>query len=164
MAVTGIESRINAMATAVTITKQEFEDFILQQGFEQIKLAGTYELVYGKRVDAYGLKMSIRVYSSIDIRGATRPVGSDAIRVQIWAKIPDLQGERIVAVSHAERVHRVQGWRSNLQYRLNRWNLLIGPPCPKCGLPTVRRDGKGGRKFWGCSQYPRCEGKISSSW
>lgn len=36
------------------------------------------------------------------------------------------------------------------------------PLCPKCGKPMLRRmQRKGqmqGRKFWGCSDYPRCDG------
>lgn len=36
------------------------------------------------------------------------------------------------------------------------------PPCPKCGKPMLRRMQKKGqqqgREFWGCSDYPRCDG------
>jgi DNA helicase-4 len=32
------------------------------------------------------------------------------------------------------------------------------PKCPKCGAPMVLRTSKYG-KFYGCSKYPRCEGK-----
>lgn len=36
------------------------------------------------------------------------------------------------------------------------------PVCPKCGMPMLRRmQRKGqqqGREFWGCSDYPRCNG------
>lgn len=30
--------------------------------------------------------------------------------------------------------------------------------CPDCQQPMVTRMGKGGRPFWGCSQYPGCHG------
>jgi four helix bundle suffix protein len=38
-----------------------------------------------------------------------------------------------------------------------------GPPsCPRCGktmkLRTVRTGAKAGRQFWGCAEYPDCEG------
>lgn len=37
-----------------------------------------------------------------------------------------------------------------------------GPTCPKCGKPMLRRtQRKGqmqGREFWGCSDYPKCNG------
>ena len=36
------------------------------------------------------------------------------------------------------------------------------PLCPKCGKPMLRRMQKKGqqqgREFWGCSDYPRCDG------
>lgn len=36
------------------------------------------------------------------------------------------------------------------------------PPCPKCGKPMLRRMQKKGqqqgREFWGCSDYPKCDG------
>ncbi len=36
------------------------------------------------------------------------------------------------------------------------------PSCPKCGKPMIRRmqkKGQGqGREFWGCSDYPGCNG------
>jgi ssDNA-binding Zn-finger/Zn-ribbon topoisomerase 1 len=31
------------------------------------------------------------------------------------------------------------------------------PKCPKCKSHMVRRTGKFG-PFWGCKQYPRCQG------
>ena len=37
------------------------------------------------------------------------------------------------------------------------------PECPKCGKPmvlrTVQREGPHyGKRFWGCTEYPRCRG------
>lgn len=36
------------------------------------------------------------------------------------------------------------------------------PICPKCGKPMLKRMPKKGeqqgREFWGCSDYPRCNG------
>ncbi|MBD5314635.1 MAG: hypothetical protein HDS08_00460 [Bacteroides sp.] len=36
------------------------------------------------------------------------------------------------------------------------------PKCPKCGMPMLKRMQKKGqmqgREFWGCSDYPRCNG------
>jgi hypothetical protein len=38
------------------------------------------------------------------------------------------------------------------------------PPCPKCGLPMVRRQAKSGssagQMFWGCSTFPKCRGVV----
>ena len=43
--------------------------------------------------------------------------------------------------------------------------LLTGAPvCPKCGKPMLKRmqkKGQGrGREFWGCSDYPNCNGLL----
>ncbi len=39
------------------------------------------------------------------------------------------------------------------------------PSCPKCGKPMIKRmqkkGEKQGREFWGCSDYPRCDGVRS---
>lgn len=38
---------------------------------------------------------------------------------------------------------------------------LAQPVCPRCGSPTLRKQGVGGRPdFWGCSRYPQCRGLI----
>ncbi len=37
---------------------------------------------------------------------------------------------------------------------------LEGPPCPKCGSKTRRRQGRFG-PFYGCSRYPACDGKLN---
>lgn len=36
------------------------------------------------------------------------------------------------------------------------------PQCPKCGLPMVLRNSKYG-EFWGCCQFPRCNGTRNLS-
>jgi len=35
------------------------------------------------------------------------------------------------------------------------------PNCPKCGSPMVLREGKWG-EFWGCSDYPACDGIVNT--
>lgn len=37
----------------------------------------------------------------------------------------------------------------------------VGPPCPKCGQVTRRRQGRHG-SFYGCSRYPKCDGTINA--
>ena len=36
------------------------------------------------------------------------------------------------------------------------------PLCPLCGKPmikrTIKRGAKAGHQFWGCSNYPECQG------
>lgn len=49
-----------------------------------------------------------------------------------------------------------------LEARKTRANASGAPSCPKCGKPMLRRmqkKGAGqGREFWGCSDYPHCDG------
>ena len=140
------------MAHAITITRAEFEQFIVPLRFQQVQVPGTVELVY-ERACSVG---AIRVYSTINSNGLSRGVGSDAIRVTLFS-----QGKIIGADT---RVHRVEGWRNNLMDRLRNWKALVGPVCPECGKPTVYRHGTTrGRKwsFWGCSAYPECKGKVN---
>ena len=39
------------------------------------------------------------------------------------------------------------------------------PKCPRCGKPmikrTIKRGAKSGHQFWGCSNYPECQGTRS---
>lgn len=43
-----------------------------------------------------------------------------------------------------------------------RKSSVSGPACPKCGKPMLKRMQKKGqmqgREFWGCSDYPKCNG------
>lgn len=122
-------------------------------GFKPVTFAGTYELVYSKRVDPEkGKQLALRVYTGIEaFSGESREVGEDAIRVQLFAR--DDAG-KVSHVGGSRRCHRVQGWRNNLQRRLDNWEEQIGPSCPKCGRMMAERDGSKG-KFWGCPGYDK---------
>lgn len=137
------------MAEYTPITQEEAEEFLLPQGFRKIDLAGTVELVYARRVDSGDLKLSLRVYTGINPSGTSRDVGEDAIRCVIAWQAPD---ETVKVVAGSKRVHRVKGWRKNLQDRLD--TLKPGPRC-ECGSPMVERKGKSG-KFYGCASFPVC--------
>lgn len=146
------------MATYTNITQQEVEDFLLPQGFQQIELEGTYELVYGKRVDTDGLVLSLRVYTGINPNGQSREVGTDAMRCNIFWR--NAEGD-LRKVATSKRVHRVAGWKKNLQDRLD--GLKIGQKCSECGSPMVLRKSKNG-EFYGCASFPVCRrtAKVSS--
>lgn len=49
-----------------------------------------------------------------------------------------------------------------LETRKNQAMAGGSPACPKCGKPMFKRMQKKGqmqgREFWGCSDYPRCNG------
>ena len=152
------------MPSYVKITRQEMEKVLKR--FSLVSLTGTYELVYGKRVDVDGLALSLRVYSSIEPGvyssiepdgGLGRGCGEDAIRVSVWYRRSD---GNVIRVGESKRINRVPGWDTRLRLRINEWWKLLGPKCPKCGVPTVTRKGPKG-KFYGCSSYPECRMTVS---
>lgn len=144
------------MATFTNITQAEMEEFLLPQGFVQMTLPGTVELVYGKIIRKETV-FSVRIYTGINPDGQSREVGKDAIRVEIWWKDGD---GHIYRVGGSKRVHRVEGWRKNLKSRLDTWDEALGPKCGQCGSPMVRHKTKHGR-FWGCCTYKftQCKGR-----
>lgn len=152
-------------ATYVNVTQTDVEEYLGSQGFKQIHLPRTVELVYAKRVDHRGEQLSLRVYTGIDPSGSSRDVGKDAMRVALWHR--DGQGNLSKART-SKRVHRVQNWRKNLQARLDDLSakalleLIVRAarnaekPCEKCGGPMRIREGKTG-VFLGCGNYPKCK-------
>lgn len=143
------------MATYQQISQSEMEDFLFSKGFQPVALPGTQELVYGKRVDCNGLALTLRVYSSI-FAGSGRAAGEDAIRVVLFLKLDD----KIVKLGGSKRVHRVQGWRDNLQSRLSDWQQFLPARTCSCGKPMVVRHVKQGPRkgepFYGCTAFPEC--------
>jgi hypothetical protein len=145
------------MAEYTNITQDEMADFLGDQGFLQILLPGVTELVYARRANTDDLSLSLRVYTGIAPSGESRDVGEDAIRCVIFWRKPS--GD-IVKVATTKRVHRVKGWRKNLQDRLDK--IGVEKRC-ECGAPMIRRKAKAGRgsEFYGCSTFPECR-KTSS--
>ena len=142
------------MATFTNISKEEMEAFLVPQGFKVMSIEGTTELVYGKRVDNEDMPLSLRVYTGIWPSGESRGVGEDALRVNLFFKTKD---GKIVKLGGSKRVHRVKGWRNNLQSRLDDWqNYLPVMMCPVCGMPMVKRKGPYG-EFYGCVGFPICK-------
>lgn len=141
------------MAIAVTISAADMDSFLTGQGFQPLTIPGTREKVYGKVVDqTKGKEVCLRIYTSID-GDKSRDKDSDAIRAVLVTRVGN--DTRIVGADR--RVHRVAGWRKNLQDRIDGWREQLGPTCPNadCGRFTVYRTSRRG-PFWGCSAYPTC--------
>jgi len=130
------------------ISEVEMREFLGNQGFTEIKLQGCQEMVMGKVVRKGNHPVCLRVYTSIS-HGAGRDVGEDAIRVALVTK--DEKGG-ILSFGRSRRVYRVEGWKANLQDRLDTWEANLGPQCPKCGAWMALRKGKNG-EFWGCTLF-----------
>jgi restriction endonuclease Mrr len=67
---------------------------------------------------------------------------------------------RIECISGHALLSRVDALSSGVQRELlalaceGDWTT---PSCPSCGVKTVVRTAKDGRRFWGCQSYPRCK-------
>ena len=139
-------------------------------------------------------EISIRVFTGINPDGNSRGVGEDAMRVQVAFAEPMTTAEFleynsqsyernqpflskatgpnppkwvkwITHVGGSKRVHRVKGWKVNLQNRIDNWEELLGPLCPICGAPTVLREPKRGQTwnpFYSCARYRTrgCKGSV----
>lgn len=152
------------MATFTNITQTEMETFLVNEnGFypKPMTLPGTVELVYGKQLRHRNFFLSLRVYTGINPDGQSREVGADAIRVTLFLWV---RKDKIVKLSGDRRVHRVQGWKKNLQDRLDRWlEHFPDQICPECGLPMLPRC-RGKEKtpsFLGCAGFPECRQTMS---
>jgi hypothetical protein len=151
------------MANYHAVTKEEIEQYLLPQGFQEISLPNTRERVYAKRVDRVlqrgddilgVMPLSLRVFSGI-VGDSSRGVGEDAIRVTVFWRDADGQ---IKKASGSKRVHRVENWRHNLQDRIDHYETTLGPVC-SCGAPMIERKPKDKTKkpFYGCARYPECK-------
>lgn len=141
------------MAKSIEISKTDMHEFLTARRFVPVTVEGTKELVYGRIVRK---DTCLRVYTSI-VGETSRGNGEDAIRVCLVQKTPD----GIKGLGSKTRVHRVEGWRKNLEARLDGWEEMCGPTCA-CGRPMAQRRSKRG-KFWGCTGYPVCRQIVSGS-
>lgn len=139
------------MARSILINRQDMVDFLTERGFQEIKLPGTKELVMGRIVQP---GLCLRVYTSV-VGEQSRDNGEDAIRTVLVAKV---EGD-VKIIGSDRRVHRVEGWKDNLNRLIEGWRDMLGAPCPVCGAPTVRKKGRR-YDFWGCSRFPICRGSI----
>lgn len=100
------------MATYTDIRKDEMVDHLTAQGFKEIQLPGTSEMVMGKILKK---NVCLRVYTTIARGSQSRDVGKDAIRCTVFYRRVD--GE-VRMWFGAKRVHRVKNWKTNLDARI----------------------------------------------
>ena len=133
--------------TYTPIAEADMRSFLESEGFTEVKLDGTKEVVYSKVI---ARRTCLRVYTSVAY-GQSRGCSEDAIRLCVVYRQDD---GTIVGIGRDARVYRIKTWKQNLQKRLEKYNDLIGPTCI-CGNPTRLRKGKYG-EFFGCVTYPIC--------
>ncbi len=130
------------------ISEKEFEDTLTAKGYNWKRISEPYTKENPYLIEYNGIY--VKVYSSI-VRGVSREVGSDAIRVIGWDPIsnfPVMNSER--------RVNRTEGWRQNLINRIEdaRQKMENVEKCKTCGGVLVERVNRTTKeKFLGCLNY-----------
>lgn len=146
------------MARYTNITLAEMAAFLEKRNFKSLNgiaspdLARTREVVYGRRVRHGRYELTLRVFTGI-VDHQSRAAGTDAIRVVLFWRTPI---GTVIRVGGGRRVHRVAGWRTNLEARIKDWDgELAGGSCPVCGGPLVWRKSKfkGQPKWAGCGTF-----------
>lgn len=130
------------------ISEKEFEDTLTAKGYNWKRISEPYTKENPYLIEYNGIY--IKIYSSI-VRGVSREVGSDAIRVIGWDPIsnfPVMNSER--------RVNRTDGWRQNLVNRIEGviQKMENVEKCKTCGGVLVERVNRTTKeKFLGCLNY-----------
>lgn len=147
-------------------------------GFSQLKIDGTYELVFQRQVESsQGRKFpyAVRVYSSVS-NGVSRAVGEDAIRVVLF----NTETDRPVKIMGEGRKNRDRKSKAGSRiYRTARQGIptedrvaellgrlrdrcrdyfyhVVANQCPKCDSALALRQGNG-NDFYGCTNFPECK-------
>lgn len=135
------------------ITFEEMKTFLEDKGFNYNFATNAYEHIFKKQAihtdETHHLKdlYTLQVYTSVSFyNNKSRDAGKDAIHIIIYNDKGFTAGDG--------RVNRTQGWKENLEKRLNNWQGLV-KWCIQCGHPLRLRTGKYG-KFYGCSTFPNC--------
>jgi hypothetical protein len=149
-----------------SITKEEIHQFLMGLGFQPLALKGVVELVYGKIIRVGNHCLSLRCYTAVNPGGRSRERGTDAIRLQLFAKVKNGGKDTIVPVGRSQKCLRVKAWRENLRKAIHRH---VDPEhfrlCPACGSPMVIRENRAtGGDFWGCCLFrvTGCKGKQTN--
>ena len=97
---------------------------------------------------------------------STPEVAANALLVMCLRENKMLQAQ---IQGQLETFREVGGFTENmtverLEARKNQASMSGAPTCPKCGKPMLKRVQKKGRmqgrEFWGCSDYPHCDGIL----
>lgn len=130
------------------ISEKEFEDALTIQKYNWKRISEPYTKENPYLIEYKGV--FVKVYSSI-VKGVSREVGSDAIRVIGWDTVSNLP-----VMNSERRVNRTEGWRQNLVSRIEdvREKMHNVEKCKICGGILVERENRTThQKFMGCLNY-----------
>lgn len=144
----------------VTISVEEFEEFVSSLGFNYEREVFTQELVFSIPLELVRVEkadVSVKLYTSINIcSNLSREKGKDAIRVVLF----DRNSQR--PLGKQKHTKRTVGWQRRLRDKI--FSLILSlkeiPFCPSCGAHMVERQHNGA-SFLGCSSYPKCKNTES---
>jgi restriction system protein len=125
-------------------------------------------LVQCKPWDAYGIgiKPVLALFAAMGAAGVTEGVMVSAGRFTPEAKtfaaqngITLLDGAALLA-----RLAELAPEKALALLRFATEGDFLTPTCPACAVKmTSRQSTQGGRRFWGCRNYPRCKQTISAT-
>ena len=144
----------------VDIVFDEMNQFLVKNGFLLMEPpCHSNEFLFGKRVDKDGVRLSIRVWTSIDKKSKTsRASGQDAIRVEFFymhkINADHFKPKRIGCLVN----YRTKNWRDNVKDSIDYWESYKPIFCSvkNCNGLLVPRKGARG-EFLGCSCFPDCK-------
>lgn len=154
------------MRKYIVIQLEEIATFLTPMGFKNIvNLPNTGEVVFGRRIDWTTdpiLPLSLRVYTAINLAGDQRDSTEDAIRVCLFARLPN---NSTVMINSGPRVQRIETWRKNLMARIEEVRN-VNHVCPICASPMrlvePKKDAaKTFTPFYACVMWPitNCKGR-----
>jgi len=140
---------------ATQIAFEDMASFLEERGFSDLGSVAGNEVVYGKRIPSSIAPLTLRVFTSFAIGGEySRAKDSDAIRVIIFTR---KDSNDVVSVCNIGRVYRVEGWRENLEKKINVGFEHAIKECPSCKkFMVLRKNHKTKDLFYGCTSYPEC--------
>lgn len=117
-----------------------------------------------------GAGAQVRVFTSLAVgQDQVRDCGKDAVRVCVGALDgerfrPTEKGTKLLRTAPAGEEDRVGAFLARLREALRGAyrRAQAVRPCPDCGRPMARREGRNGA-FLGCTGYPACKTTARAS-
>ena len=146
------------------------------------KKADVWAIGNPDRESIWQTKLDTPEYSNSYLHDAARHILSQKSKFSRWLEndVPEIAANALLVLclrenkmlqaqiqSQLEGFRQTGGFTENmtaerLEARKTQASAAGAPVCPKCGKPMLRRTQKKGqmqgREFWGCSDYPACNG------
>jgi len=144
--------------------------------------AGIWEIGNPDRESIWQMRLDTPIFSNSYLHDAAVHILAQKSKFDPWLRNdnPEIAANALLVLclrenrilqsqirSQLESFRKTGGFTENmtaerLEARKTQASTSGSPSCPKCGKPMLKRMQKKGemqgREFWGCSDYPRCNG------